>query len=514
MKKIMNSFLYIKNLQRALLIAIPFLIASCVYMKMGPPADADKAGVANPPIVNDNSCWMATAANMLAGAGYGTGASLQARAVDIYNDLVAWQTSATNPTGIANGGWTDTAISWWLSSANNIWLANPYSIVTVYGNKSPKFPWANANGAQFMGNELRSCQFLGLSISWPTAGASVGSGGHAITGWGDHSGSGTLTANPSRVRVSDSDTDAGGDVQNYSYDTYTNPNPSGPNEGNGWYFDYDPNHPYIKHIITLCPTQTPAGQVLTQKVVGSYRIHQNKEISATDLHYEVSTDVNILSYKTTVNYKPAAGPTVTESTPNRRKLTVDWDFTEKPIPYCTWVTITTEFILPAWNAIKYNDVHFTYPESVAKFKFPSVNWKFELLKVENAESIQDVTGGYVIGAFNIVNPQLSSSNNVVAEYRFMHEYSYNQSPEEHILYLTGEEGYTINNLRVGHSYGYPSTNEMWQFEKWMTKETEKEYKLGEEKIKIEIDWKGQLPYPKGEDIQGRIRDIKSGLINK
>ena len=55
---------------------------------------------------------------------------------------------------------------------------------------------------------------------------------------------------------------------------------------------------------------------------------------------------------------------------------------------------------------------------------------------------------------------------------------------------------------------------MWQFEKWMTKETEKEYKLGEEKIKIEIDWKGQLPYPKGEDIQGRIRDIKSGLINK
>lgn len=513
MKKITNLFLNTKNLQRAFLIAISFLIASCVYMKMDPPADADKAGVANPPIVNDNSCWMATAANMLAGAGYGTGASLQARAVDIYNDLVAWQTSAANPTGIANGGWTDTAISWWLSSANNIWLANPYSIVTVYGNKSPKIPWANANGAQFMGNELRNCQFLGLSISWPTAGASVGSGGHAITGWGDHSGSGMLTANPSRVRVSDSDTDAGGDVQSYSYDTYTNPNPSGPNEGNGWYFNYDPNHPYIKHIITLCPTQTPAGQMTTQKVVGSYRIHQSNEINATDLHYDVSTDVNILSYKTDIDWTADSPPSITESSPTRNKLTVDWDFKEKPVPYCTWVTITTEFILPAWNAIKYNDVHFTYPDQSIIEKFPDLYWELQTPKVVNAAEIQDVTGGYVIGAFDVIDLNLSSSNNVVANYRFIHEYSYNQSPEEHTLYLSGEQGYTVTNLRFGHSYGYPSTREIWRFEKWMTENTEK-YELGEEKFEIEIDWKGQLPYPKGEDIQGRIRDIKSGLINK
>lgn len=513
MYRLTHFFLSSKKLKLALILTVSFLIASCSYMKMDPPSDTDKAGVANPPIVNDNSCWMATAANMLAGAGYGNGASLQARAVDIYNDLVAWQTIPTNPTGIANGGWTDTAINWWIGSANNIWLTNTYTDVTVHGNKSPKIPWADANGAQFIGNELRSCQFLGLSISWPTFGASIGSGGHAITGWGDHNGSGTLSVNPNRVRVSDSDTDAGGDVQSYSYDTYTNPNPSGPNEGNGWYFDYDANHPYIKHIITLCPTQTAAGQMTTQKVVGSYRIHQSNEIKAIDLHYDVSTDVNILSYKTDIDWTSDAQPSITESSPTRNKLTVNWEFKEKPIPYCTWVTITTEFILPAWNAIKYNNVHFTYPDQSIIEKFPDLYWELQTPKIKNAAEIQDVTGGYVIGAFDVVDPKLSSSNSIVAEYRFIHEYSYNQSPEEHTLYLSGAEDYVVTNLRLGHSYGYPSTKDIWQFEKWMTNETGK-YPLGKEKVVIEIDWKGRLPYPKGEDIQGRIREIKSDSINK
>ena len=142
---------------------------------------------------------------------------------------------------------------------------------------------------------------MGLSISWPTSGSSIGSGGHAITAWGDSSGDETLTENPSSIRVTDSDTDNGGDVQSYTYDTYTNPNPGGPNEGNGWYINYDSNHPYIKHIIVLSQATTPSGGALSQKVVGSYKIHQNKDSNATDLHYKVGTDVDILSYLTTLS---------------------------------------------------------------------------------------------------------------------------------------------------------------------------------------------------------------------
>ncbi len=471
---------------------------SCTYMKMNPPADADKAFFAG-----NNSCYLATAANMLAGAGYGTGATLQARADDIYGDL-------TGNFGTANGGWTDTAISWWLSSANNVWPANPYTVVTVYGNKSPKYPWTNPNGAQVIGNQLRECNFVGLSISWPTDAAGViGSGGHAITGWGDNSGSGTLTTNPTTVRVTDSDSETGGDVQGYTYDAYTNPNPGGPNEGNGWYFNYDQNHPYIKHIVTLSPALNASGTRLAQKVVGSYKIHQDQDPKAVDLHYNVGTDVNILSYKTTIDWAAGTPPAITETSP-RRQLTVDWNLSGKGVPYCTWVTITTEFILPNWNAIQYSNVHFTYPDAKIGKYVPSIRWKIETPMIEKAAAIPNITGGYVVGSFEIIDPKLPEVRRVLGEYRFIHEYSFNQAPEDHLFVISGEKGYVAANFRFGHSYGYLDPASLWKFENWMTVDKEKQIILEEKEADIRVSWPGRLPYPEGEDIKGRIPYFKPG----
>lgn len=474
----------------------PVIVIPKPYMKLNPPADVDKAGVANPPISNDNSCWMATAANMLAAAGYGSGATLQARANDIYNDLITWQG------GVANGGWIDTALSWWLGSTNNTWTTNPYTVVTVYGNKSPKYPWNNSNGAMFIANELRRCQFVGLSISWPIAGAQIGSGGHAITCWGDNGTTGTQTANPTNVRVTDSDTDTGGDVQNYVYDAFTNPNPGGANEGNGWYFNYDNNHPYIKHIVTLCPTQNPAGTQLVQKVTGSMKIHQGNKLNAVDLHYKVGTDTTILSYKTTIDWTSDAPPTIKEETP-RTALHVDWFFKKKPIPYCTTITIDTEFILPYYNAIWYKDVHFTYPEA-QPLHLPEIGWQILTPEVREAERIKDVSGGYVVGGFDItpIDGEMKT-----IQYRFLHEYSFKQNPEQHTLVFSGSKGYKISNIMVGHSYGYLSKEQLWEYKDWMTA-TDESYELSEEKTEVKIDWDGKLPYPEGEDITGRIREKK------
>ncbi len=473
----------------ALLLAA-LLTQGCIYMKMDPPPDLDKGPPPPPSPAVDNTCWMATAANMLAGAGYGNGATVQVRSEDVYGDMVANY-------GKANGGWTDTALNWWLSSANNTWPANPYTVVTVYGNKFPN-PWANATGARFIGNELRRCQFVGCSISWPTGNG--GSGGHAITCWGDHSGKSQLTTNPTRLRVTDSDADTGGDVQSYRYDTYTNPNPAGSNEGNGWYFDYSNNHPFIKHIVTLCSTDNPGDQQLTQKVVGSYRIHQDSRTDATDLHYRVGTDVDILSYRTTVSWKADGPPAITESQPQRRELTVDWNFTEKPVPYCNWVTITTEFILPSWNAIKYHDVHFTYPDGV-RVQLPDLAWNIETPTLEGPHTQPNISGGHVLGAFEIRRGSES-----VAEYRFIHEYSFEQDPETHLLTLSGTEGYTVANFRFGHSYGYVDENALWRFDDWMS-EDGSEHSLGEEPAEIRIDWDDRLPYPEGEDITKAVREI-------
>ena len=464
------------------------------YLKIAPPPDVDKDGVTSP----DNSCWLATASNMLAGAGYGTGTNLQARADDIYADLVAWQTTAANPTGKAIGGWIDTALSWWLSSANNTWATNPYDLVTLYGNKS-RTPWLNANGARFMGNELRRCQMLGLSISWPrtTAGGLPADRGHAITCWGDSSSGANLTANPAQVRVTDSDRDTGGNVQTYTYDAYTNPNPAGFNEGNGWYIDFNTNHPFIKHIVTLCPAGDVTGdgsgstRSSAQKAVGSYRIHQSDQTaSATDLHYRIKTNSDILSYNTEIDWTTSLDPDVQRSTSPPQELTVDWDLTDNPIPYCTYVTINTDLILSENSGMEYQNVYFTYPDPGTDL--PGFSWNMSSTILSQTD-VNDITGGYVIGSFD-----LFSGQDLLGEYRFVHQYDYTQDPESHDFTMENTEAgyYEVSNFRFGHSYGMLDPNSLWEFEDWMTYESDPQpIGSGNPPVEIQLDWQGLLPYP-------------------
>jgi hypothetical protein len=451
---------------------------------------------------------MATASNMLAGAGYGNGATLQDRAEDIYTDMVAEY-------GVSNTGWTDTALDWWLHSSHNTW-SNPYQVVTVKGYKNPKYPWDYSNGILYIGNKLRECSFIGLSISWPVSGSQIGTGGHAITCWGDNGPSVStvpLSGNPDQIHVTDSDSDSGGDIQTYDLDVYSNPNPGGPNEGNGWYFNYpssNSNNPYIKHIIILSPLFDGPfpipGNEMIQKVIGSYKIHQYYYENAVGLSYDVSTNAQILSYKTTIDWPTSINPWITEIGSPRTELDVFWDLYSNQIPYCNWVTITTEFVLPAVNAITYDNVYFTPYYEVPCCYFPSLSWEMLTPEIQNAESILNVCGGHVVGAFDIIDPELGA----IAEYRFLHQYSYNQDPEIHIFQLTIPEndsgyilengsGYTAKNFRFGHSYGYLDTDELWNFgekQEWLTT-ISKEYSL-DKPIKIRLNWDGQLPYPEGD----------------
>jgi hypothetical protein len=477
------------NAIRACIALALLLSASCTYMKMNPPPDADKTFTAG-----NNSCYLATASNMLAGAGYGNGTTVQARATGIYNQMIM-------QFGTGPSGWTDVALTWWLSSTNNVWPTNPYTLVTVYGNKSPKNPWSDVNGARFIGNSLRGTDFVGLSISWPVAGSTIGSGGHAITAWGDTSGrSASISANPTTVRLTDSDNETGGDVQQYTYDAFTNPNPSGANEGNGWYVDYDANHPYIKHIITLAPAGTGPGAPV-QVVTGSYKIHQTEATAASDLHYHVTTDVDVLTYSTHVDWTDdSERPAITEDTP-RRGIQADWTF-NKPIPACNWVTITTDFTMRSWNALTYSDVHFTYPDGTVSPTIPNLAWTITTPLVANAEQIPNVTGGYVVASFEVIDPAALPGSQILGEYRLVHQYSYTQNPERHTLALSGPAGTAVRNLRVGHSYGRPDTKALWKFSEWRTTRSDT-IALSATPTDVAIDWSGQLPYPQGEDITGR-----------
>ncbi|AQQ70404.1 hypothetical protein SMSP2_00752 [Limihaloglobus sulfuriphilus] len=344
-----------------------------------PASDVDKEfisgneGIAPGTPPTDNSCWMAAASNMLAGAGYGNGATIQERAQDIYYDMLLWRKSLdpTDIHGTQDGGWMDNALNWWLGSPNNVWPSNPYVIVTEYGNKSYD-PWAYSQGARFIGNLIRDYKQVSIGIRWPrtTAGGSP-SGGHAITPWGDSGTAAYLYSNPAEMITADSDRDNGGDFQTYTYDSFTNPNPGGFNEGNGWYFNFSGNHTYICYAATLTPADSPIdpSDGPTQKVVGSYRIDQDSLEDATDIHYTAYTDYDILAYRTQIDRNTVNEPEIVEDNVHYPHLTrsdihVDWDISDNPVPYGDDVTITTEFVLQGWNGIRYDDVYFTYPNEM------------------------------------------------------------------------------------------------------------------------------------------------------
>lgn len=483
---------------------------NCTYLKVNPPPDVDKNPF--PPAAADNSCWIASASNMLAGAGYGNGSTMQQRADDIYADMVANYTTALR-------GWPDAALQWWIGSANNVWPNNPYTLVSYKGNKT-MWPWSNTSVPEILGTDLRECDFVSPCFSWPTDATNfgipvIGKGGHATTHWGDNFGRGDISGlNPTQIIMTDSDRDGGGNIQVYNYDNYNNPNPGGPDEGPGWYFDYGTPHPYIRGAAILSPVDIATDNIATQIVTGSFKIHQGLRVNATDLHYIVGTDVPILSYYTEIDWDDDLTPTITESQPVNDELQVDWDLTDNTVPYCNWVTITTEFILPRYNGIYYRDVRFTYPFIIGEVAFTELNWEIQTPTIANANNLQDVTGGYVVGEFDLISPDYNNGQSALTTYRFVHQYLFNQDPEIHKLYLNGDENLTVTNLRIGHTYELLEGKDFWRFDNWMTK-YDMDFPLSDQRTEILIDWEDELPYPKGMDVRDVLDYIKEdGSKNK
>jgi hypothetical protein len=466
-------------------------------MSAGSPSDVDKSAHGHG---STYTCWLATAANMLAGAGYGTGSTMQARADNIYNQLVAHFGTGS--------GWMDTALTWWLKSTHNPWN-NKYLVVGLRGS-TLKYPWRPADGAWYIGNELRKCNFVGLSISWPkTSLYGSATGGHAFTCWGDErytddNAGAYLTDNPAKVKTADSDRDTdttGGNIQTYKYDNYLSPNPGKFNHGKGWYINYNNNHPFIKHIATLQQAEYyNDGDTYTRirKVTGSYKTQKKGVVpDATDLHYDVGTDnVKILRYETDIDWDANSVPTVTNVGSPITQISVDWDLSENPVPYNTWVTITTHFILADDSGVRYKNVNF--PGIYANY--PDFGFDMSSISLGDPND-PNICGGYVVGAFDVVD----GPN--VTEVRMVYEYDYDQDPEHHTFRLLGDldetQIYQAENFRFGHMYGEPDSNELWTFDEWMS-DFPGPYMLEPTSvIELELNWDGMLPYPEGETYEAQ-----------
>jgi len=498
--------------------SILFLFVFLAFLM--PPAAADYLKTNNPPDVdkvshqhgNASSCWVASASNLLAGAGYGDGSTPQQRADDIYDELCSDPNIDHNIVSCCRGcyGWTDTALREWLRSPCNKWKqTNPYKIVTVHGPpnwKKDRDPWQKKDLPKFIANELRKCNMIDLS-SLPASGANTG---HATACWGDDGNTALLTQNPSKVKITDSDFlyNISGNVQTYTYDDYNNPNPGGLNNGAGWYFNYkysDDNHRYIDAITTLSVTSYDMNTVVlggSKKFIGSYKIHQDKaDANALGLKYKVKSG-SILSYRTTIDWdNNDVPPYIVEINSPPDELRVNWDLSDNPVPHCNDVTITTEVILPwTWgtgilNPISYDDVNFVYfAVTIGK---PEFGWR---MTTPTKSPEPNGTGGYVIGAFDIFNDVGGTS--LAGQYRLIYEYGYDQHPEYHEFFLAAPpQTYFIGNFRFGHSYGFLDDADLWQFTgPWRTIafDTPPYPALGPAPpfdVPIVLNWPGQLPYP-------------------
>jgi hypothetical protein len=486
----------------AVLVAVLFVagLAQADWLKTNNPPDVDKAEQND---IGRPTCFIASAANMLAGAGYGDGNTVQERADDIYYDM-----RHDNNIYKGRGGWADVAMREWLRSANNTWKqTNPYKYVHLYGDpncKRDRDPWPNSNMPKFLGNELRRDHVARLSIY--TRGVIA----HAITAWGDDGDANLLTANPNEVKVTDSDySDATQAIQTYRYDDYSNPNPAGTDYGDGWYinYNYENRHPYIDNVVTLSnmpdwvDLMSGASIGITRTVTGSYMIHQSNAGPATDLHYKVGCDRRIYGYRTELDWDTNDVPSITENNNPPTELTVDWDLSDNNVPNCNNVTITTQLNVDCAPhvgvLVDYNNVHFTFPGPGAGK--PEFGWR--MTTTLSGPNDSNATGGYVIGAFEIFADD-SGPGPIVAAYRLIYEYDHVEAPNEHnfdLVPITPTTAYWVGSFRFGHSYALLDDEALWQFGDWFYVDPTPSAMTGLRSIKVNFDDDGLLPYPTAQD---------------
>jgi hypothetical protein len=490
---------------------------SSPFIKVEDPANVLKTTLGHE---ETNTCWRAAAANMLAAAEYGSGTSLTDKATKIYLEMIEIDQLLNPDTPPAEilliTGWPQHALEAWLTSQASQITNNLYKKIEVRGTDlttgHPHYPWDDRNAAMLIGNALRDCGFVGLNLRFPIGddtGIVTGSWGHAVTAWGDDSGSSQLSSSPVLIKITDSDREPGEGVQDCQYDDFDTYHlgvddvgvSTVEHEGQGWYLNYweekyEGWHPYIEAIVVLSQISMPTSEPLVAVAVASYKIFQSGPSEATGLHYEIEAEADILDLTTSVDWSNFEPYHAEDLTPQQQDYVVDWDFSQDPAPPDSEVMITTELVMSACWGFRYQNVNFNNMNLDFMVECPEISWAMESEPVEPEEMHTNPTGGYVVGSFDIYDTEEDlNRGKIAASLRFIQQYSSFQNPEIHDIYFSGSKGKFIANLRFGHSYTILSKDQLWGNLQWMPVDVERYYELGEESTKIEIRWIGELPYP-------------------
>jgi len=218
------------------------VLADPIYTKPGIP-DVDKPdrdGDGDWPDDDDNSCWIATASNLLGAAGYGSGADAQARAQSIYNTLAGQKVGnkwVHGDIGWKDGGYIYRALNYWLYEYGKNPDKPEFDPDNQYTDVRVVFDRLTKNDYKFLINELKRCQTVGLRGYWDAGGA------HAITLVGNQE-DGT-----SKTIIHDSDNDLGGSDDDYHDNSF--------GTGDVWDLVWgEPGEEFYQRMdgyVTLCP---------------------------------------------------------------------------------------------------------------------------------------------------------------------------------------------------------------------------------------------------------------------
>jgi len=176
-----------------------------------PVPDVDKIGVPQiDPLPPDKGCWAATAANVLAAAGWGVpGLLAQERADQIYQDLID-EFEYIGAPYLTHGGDPVAAAKWWVHNIglNQAHAGGGYSPTCTYVNfrvEDRGFGSLRESDYNFLLDELVRCQYVGVSLRDPTN----PEGGHAMTLVGGNYGPSRVPASPDISVWHNSDKDGG-----------------------------------------------------------------------------------------------------------------------------------------------------------------------------------------------------------------------------------------------------------------------------------------------------------------
>ena len=249
-------------------IVILTLMAAMVLPAMGAVYDVYKDGVPdtnkNPAVPPpDNSCWLATAANILGAGGWGNAAT-------IYSDLTA-------QFGTSLGGNCPAAAKWWVHNIGLNSASSGYNPNTDYVNFRVISKTLGAADYDFLLDELVRCQYVSVAWQW---GASLG---HCMTLVGGNYATRASQSNNAVSVWHDSDDGiAGGSVRaNIGFTSSLNPPYTPP--GTAWQIMIGPNLAWSEEAFLECP-----GVPKPVSAVGNFDVHYYDGPVLQEGHYVVT----------------------------------------------------------------------------------------------------------------------------------------------------------------------------------------------------------------------------------